>query len=260
MGIVNVTPDSFSDGGDFIDPGKAITHAQKLIADGADIIDIGGESTRPGAAPVSPQEEMDRVIPVIAGLRDCGKLISIDTRHATTMKEAIKAGAGMVNDVTALMNDPDSVHIVSSTNTLVCLMHMQGQPQTMQDNPNYTNVVQEVSEFLLRRIEFCETNGIDKGRIVVDPGIGFGKALTHNLKIIRNVSEFKKCGVPVLVGASRKRFIEAICPGAGMRQRLGGSLATALWCLQQGAALFRVHDVAETKQAFNIYQAIRDSV
>lgn len=259
MGIVNVTPDSFSDGGRFIDPQRAITHARQLIVEGADIIDIGGESTRPGATPVSPQEEMDRVMPVIEGLRDCGKLISIDTRHASTMRAALAAGAGMVNDVTALTGDPDSINVISSSNALVCLMHMKGTPTDMQNKPSYVNVMREISDFLLRRIAFCEAAGIDKGRIVADPGIGFGKELIHNLDIIRCVSEFKKLGVPVLLGASRKRFIEAICPGAEMHQRLGGSLAVALWCLQQGTTLFRVHDVAATKQAFEVYQAILES-
>ena len=259
MGIVNVTPDSFFDGGRFIDPQRAIAHAHQLIGEGADIIDIGGESTRPGATPVSPQEELDRVMPVIEGLKDCGKLISIDTRHASTMRAALAAGAGMVNDVTALSGDSDSINVISASNALVCLMHMKGTPAGMQNKPSYVNVVQEISDFLLRRIELCEAAGIDKSRIVADPGIGFGKELIHNLNIIRCVSEFRNLEVPVLIGASRKRFIEAICPAAAAHQRLGGSLAVALWCLQQGATLFRVHDVAATKQAFEVYQAILES-
>lgn len=258
MGILNVTPDSFSDGGRFIDPGKAVDHALRMIREGADIIDIGGESSRPGAAPVSPQEEMDRVLPVVEALKSCGALLSIDTRHAATMKAAIAAGAGMVNDITALAGDPDSVRVVAEAAVPVCLMHMQGTPQTMQDNPAYVNPVQEICDFLLHRIDFCEKNGVLKQNMIVDPGIGFGKRLSDNLDIIRNVSYFKKTGVPVLVGASRKRFIEELFPDAGTHQRIPGSVAVALWCLQQGASLFRVHDVAETKQAFAIFEALKN--
>lgn len=259
MGIVNVTPDSFSDGGRFIDPARAIAHARQLIAEGADIIDIGGESTRPGATPVSPQEEMDRVIPVIEGLKDCGKLVSIDTRHAATMRAALAAGAGMVNDVTALAGDPDSLRTVAEAGVPVCLMHMKGTPADMQNNPSYVNPAQEIGTFLQQRIDICKTAGILKKNIIVDPGIGFGKALSHNLDIIRSVSEFGKTGVPVLVGASRKRFIQEIFPGAETHQRLGGSLAVALWCLRQGVTLFRAHDVAQTKQAIAVYRALWES-
>jgi dihydropteroate synthase len=259
MGILNVTPDSFSDGGRFIDPARAEEHALRMIAEGADIVDIGGESTRPGAAPVLPQEEMDRVLPVIERLKGCGTLLSVDTRHAATMKAAVAAGAGMINDITALEGDPDSVRVAAQTGIPVCLMHMQGTPQTMQDNPAYVNPVQEICDFLLRRIDFCEKNGVLKQNIIVDPGIGFGKRLTHNLDIIRNVSYFAKTGVPVLIGASRKRFIEELFPDAGKHHRTPGSVAVALWCLQQGASLFRVHDVAETKQAFAVFNAIRNS-
>ena len=256
MGILNVTPDSFSDGGRFIEPAKAVDHALRMIREGADIIDIGGESTRPGAEPVSPQEEMDRVIPVIERLKSCDALISIDTRHAATMKAAIAAGAGMVNDITALAGDPDSVRVVAQAAIPVCLMHMQGTPQTMQDNPAYVNPVQEICDFLLRRIDFCEKNGVLKQNIIVDPGIGFGKLLAHNLDIIHNVSYLLKTGVPVLIGASRKRFIEELFPDAGRHHRTPGSVAVALWCLQQGASIFRVHDVAETKQAFTIWREL----
>ena len=228
MGIVNVTPDSFSDGGRFIDPQRAIAHARQLIDEGADIVDIGGESTRPGATPVSVQEEIDRVIPVIEGLKDCGKLISIDTRHAATMRAALAAGAGMVNDVTALSGDSESINAILSSNALICLMHMKGAPVDMQNKPSYVNAVQEIADFLLRRIEFCETAGIDKSRIVADPGIGFGKALSHNLEILGNVAYLNKLGVPLLIGASRKRFIEDIFPGTETHQRLHGSLAVRI--------------------------------
>lgn len=258
MGIVNVTPDSFSDGGRFIDPARAVAHAHQLIAEGADIIDIGGESTRPGAAAVSAQEEIDRVIPVIEGLKGCGKLISIDTRHAATMRAALAAGAGMVNDVTALAGDPDSLRTVAEAGVPVCLMHMKGTPADMQNSPSYVNPAQEIAAFLRQRIDICEAAGILKQNIITDPGIGFGKALPHNLDIIRSVSEFGKNGIPVLIGASRKRFIQEIFPGADMHQRLGGSLAVALWCLQQGVTLFRVHDVAQTKQAIAVFLAIKN--
>lgn len=261
MGIVNVTPDSFSDGGNFLDHDRAVTHALRLIEEGAGIIDIGGESTRPGALPVSPQEEMDRVVPVIEALKGCGVLVSIDTRNSATMRAAISAGAGMVNDVSALRHDPDSLKIVANANVKLCLMHMKGEPRTMQNRPIYEDVTREVHDFLAERVSFCETAGIDKGRLVIDPGIGFGKGFEDNIQLIRNVSEIKKLGIPLLVGASRKSFIWRVCsdflPEGDPSQRVAGSIAAALWCWQQGASIFRVHDVAETRQAFAVYQAIR---
>ncbi len=256
MGIVNVTPDSFSDGGRFIDPKRAIDHAKRLIEEGAAIVDIGGESTRPGAAPVSPAAEIDRIIPVVEGLKGCGAHISVDTRHAATMKAALKAGAGIINDISALMDDPESISVVSPGKTLICLMHRQGEPMTMQKNPHYNNVLQEVFNFLQERISFCASHRIDKSRLLIDPGIGFGKSFDHNMTLIHNMARFQELGVPVLVGLSRKSFIEKICPGTPADRRLPGSLTTALWCLQQGVQVFRVHDVAETRQAFAVFQKI----
>lgn len=264
MGIVNVTPDSFSDGGRFTDPERAASHARRLVAEGAGIIDIGGESTRPGARPVPATEEIERVVPVIERLRDCGAVISIDTRHAATMKAAVAAGATMVNDVSALSHDPESLPFLAGTGAAagvkICLMHMKGDPQTMQDRPVYEDVVREVYDFLAARIALCETSGIERNRLVIDPGIGFGKGFEHNIELIRSVSEFRKLGVPILVGASRKSFIGRICadflPPSEPAQRVAGSLAAALLCWQQGASIFRVHDVAETRQALAVARAV----
>jgi dihydropteroate synthase len=259
MGIVNVTPDSFSDGGKFSNPHTAIAHAQKLIDEGADIIDIGGESTRPGARPVSAQEEMDRVIPVIEGLKGCDALISIDTRYPQTMTESVRAGAGMINDVSALTGS-DSLATAARLDVPVCLMHMKGDPQTMQNNPIYRDVSKEVFGFLQERIEACIAAGIRKEFLIADPGIGFGKGLQHNLILLRDVSKLQDLGVPILVGLSRKSFIANIAGDSVTRddpaQRLPGSVAASLWCLQQGVQIFRTHDVAQTRQAFDVYEAI----
>lgn len=257
MGIINVTPDSFSDGGSYIEAEEAIDHGWRLVEEGADILDIGGESTRPDADPVSPQQEMDRVLPVIEGLKDCGKIISVDTRHAATMLEAANAGAGMINDVTALQQDDESMNAAANSNLPVCLMHMQGTPQTMQQNPQYDDVVTDVRSFLESRINACEEAGITKDRIVIDPGIGFGKTLQHNLTLLHNINELKSLEVPVLLGLSRKSFIEKICPGTPANDRLPGSIAAALWVLEQGADILRVHDVAATRQAVSVFEAIR---
>ncbi len=253
-----MTPDSFSDGGQFSEAGKAIDHGLKLIEQGADILDIGGESTRPGAASVSPQQEMDRVLPVIEGLKNSGAMLSVDTRHAETMRATAQAGASMINDITALQGDPESLSVVARSNLPVCLMHMQGQPQTMQQNPDYNDVVADISAFLAGRIKVCLDAGIPKNRIIIDPGIGFGKTLEHNLALLKNIATFKSLGVPVLLGASRKSFIEKICSDAATDKRLPGSLAAALWGLQQGVDIFRVHDLAETKQAFAVFEAINN--
>ncbi len=257
MGIVNVTPDSFSDGGRYLDAQAAIDHGLRLIEEGAQILDIGGESTRPGARPVSEQEEQDRILPVIEGLKGAGGLISADTRNAGTMRAAIQAGVGMINDVTALQGD-GAVETVADSDALVCLMHMQGSPQTMQKAPEYGDVVQDVFDFLSTRIRCCVEAGIAQERIIADPGIGFGKTLCHNVDILKNLSKFEELGVPVLLGTSRKSFIEKIQPGAKADQRLPGSLASLLWGYGQGIRLFRVHDVAESVQALNVYAAIAD--
>ena len=260
MGVVNVTPDSFSDGGAFYNPEKAIEHGLRLVEDGADILDIGGESTRPHADPVSPQQEMDRVLPMIDGLRDCGCLISIDTRHAGTMQAALRAGAGMINDVTALEGDPESLAVAAQSSAYVCLMHMQGQPQTMQDDPHYDDVIADITAYLRGRIEACRAAGIDQSRLLVDPGIGFGKTLAHNLTILRHLEAFEALGVPVLLGLSRKSFIEKLCPDTPASERLPGSLAGALWGAQRGVAVLRVHDVAATRQALTVWRSIQETL
>lgn len=256
MGVINVTPDSFSDGGLFADPQRAIEHGFRLAQEGADILDIGGESTRPGAASVSVQQEMDRVLPVIEGLRGCGTLLSIDTRHAATMRAAVRAGAGIINDITAL-EDKEGLKAAAESGVTVCLMHMQGTPQTMQKNPHYGDVVAEVKSYLAARIEDCVLAGIAREKIIIDPGIGFGKTLAHNLTLLKNLHAFSALGVPVLVGLSRKSFIDKICPGTPADERLPGSLAAALWAREQGASIFRVHDVAATRQAFAVFKAMQ---
>ena len=252
MGIVNVTPDSFSDGGNYADPQRAIEHGQKLIGEGANILDIGGESTRPGAAPVSLGEELDRVLLVIEGLRGTGIPISIDTRHAEVMKAALAAGANIINDVTALEGDPASMKVAAGTDAPVILMHMQGEPGTMQDDPRYDDVVLDVFDYLSGRIEACEAAGIPRSRLVIDPGIGFGKTPTHNLDLLESLAVFHATGVPVLLGASRKRFIGTIDRRASVMDRLGGSLAAALAGAERGAQIIRVHDVKETVQALEV--------
>lgn len=255
MGIVNVTPDSFSDGGQFVTASSAIEHGLSLIEEGASIVDIGGESTRPGAEPISMQQEIDRVIPVVEGLCESGAIISIDTRHAGVMEEALKAGASMINDVTALSGE-GAIDVAKNAQH-ICLMHMQGMPQNMQDNPNYDDVVQDIYAYFESRINQCSEAGIDKGRLIVDPGIGFGKTLQHNLKIISQIGRFHDLGVSVMLGASRKSFIAKICNDVPADQRLAGSLAAVLAGLDRGVKIFRVHDVAETRQAIEVWQAIQ---
>lgn len=255
MGIVNVTPDSFSDGGSFLATDAAVSHGSQLAKQGADILDIGGESTRPNAESVSIDEELRRVLPVITGLKDCGKLISIDTRHAAVMEKAIEAGAGMINDVAALQDD-GALRLAAQAGVPVCLMHMQGDPQTMQNAPRYDNVLDEIKSFLSNRIDLFLQSGGQERNVVIDPGIGFGKALEHNLLILNNTSYFKALGFPVLIGLSRKSFIEHIDNGAAPDHRLGGSLAGAISCAVQGVDILRVHDVQETVQALSVYNAI----
>lgn len=257
MGIVNVTPDSFSDGGDYFDPDKAIAHGLKLLDEGADILDIGGESTRPGAKVVSVADEINRVVPVIKGLAKKSCKISIDTRNSETMMAALDAGAIIVNDVTALTGDEASLGVVAASKADVCLMHMQGQPQTMQENPEYGDVVGDVYRYLKGRIDACEVAGIAKDRIIIDVGIGFGKTLAHNLLLLNKISEFQSLGVRILLGTSRKSFIEKIVPNSPATDRLAGSLASALWGVQNGVDIIRVHDVKETKQALEVWSAIQ---
>ena len=253
MGIVNVTPDSFSDGGQHLQRDAAMAHAKRLIAEGADIIDIGGESTRPGAQSVGVQEELDRVLPIIEGLRDAPVPISVDTCKPQVMQAAIAAGAQMVNDINALQNTA-AMNAVAAGNVAVCLMHKQGDPQTMQTQPQYQNAVTEVGEFLRERIAAAEAAGIGRERIVIDPGFGFGKTLAHNLDLLRHLDKLRELGVPVLAGLSRKSMLGAIT-GQDVNHRLAASVAAALIAVQRGAAIVRVHDVRETVDALKIWNA-----
>lgn len=256
MGIVNVTPDSFSDGGRFDDADAAIDHALQMVRDGADILDIGGESTRPGAEPVSEAEEAERVIPVIRGVRRHSDVaISIDTMKPAVAAAAVESGATIWNDVNALQA-PGAVELAARLGCGVVLMHMQGAPQTMQKDPHYEDVVREVSTALSRRAEAVIAAGVARDNIWLDPGIGFGKTLQHNVELLRSISALSRLGFPLLVGASRKRFIAAIDKDAPAGQRLGGSLYAALHAAQEGAACVRVHDVRETVQAFRVRAAI----
>lgn len=256
MGIVNVTPDSFSDGGQFAESSAAIEHGLRLVEEGADIIDVGGESTRPGADPVPVAEEIDRTIPVVAALAKAGALVSIDTRHPGTMIAAIDAGAGIVNDVTALTGDPDSADVVARRRVPVVLMHMRGEPRTMQARPHYDDAVTDIRTYLAGRLAHCVKAGIAEDAVALDPGIGFGKTVAHNLELLRGLPALAALGRPLLVGASRKSFIGRLGGDAPATNRLGGSLAAALFAAANGARLLRVHDVAATRQALAIWQAL----
>ena len=257
MGIVNTTPDSFSDGGRYLDTKAAVNHARALIDDGADIIDIGGESTRPNAAPVSPEDEQARILPVIKALQGCGATLSVDTRNAATLRAALDAGASMLNDVSALTHDPAMLSLVAGISGPVCLMHMKGDPASMQQDPIYKDVVDDIYMYLSARMDTCVAAGIAKDRLVIDPGIGFGKTVAHNLSLLANLARFTQLGVPVMVGASRKRFIGMLDRDSAPNERLAGSLAAVLAAYNHGARIFRVHDVAATRQALAISAAIR---
>ncbi len=259
MGVVNVTPDSFSDGGRYASRPAAIAHSRALMAAGADILDIGGESTRPGAAPVSIAEELDRVVPIIEELAKEGALVSIDTRRAAVMRAALAAGARIVNDVTALAGDPESLPIVAESGAAVVLMHMQGEPRTMQQDPTYRDAPLDIYDFFAERIAACTAAGIDPARIALDPGIGFGKRDPHNLAILADLALYHGFGCALLLGVSRKSFIGRLSRGEDASQRLGGSLAAAIAGLDRGVQVIRVHDVAETAQAVAIWQAIADT-
>jgi len=255
MGIVNVTPDSFSDGGQFSTTSLAIEHAMKLVEDGADILDIGGESTRPNAEPVSLEEELRRVIPVIEGIaRRCDTPISIDTYKPPVMRAAVAAGASLVNDVRGLQ-EPGAIEVVAQCNAGVCLMHMPGTPQTMQNDPRYDDVVAEVRDFLLARAAACETAGISRERIMLDPGFGFGKRSVHNIALLRELEPLCRLGYPVLVGLSRKSVLGQIT-GNDVADRLPASLAAAVVAAMKGAAVVRVHDVKATRDALAVVAAI----
>ena len=259
-GIVNATPDSFSDGGRHEDPSAAIEAAHNMAAAGAALIDVGGESTRPGAKPVWEEDEAKRVLPVVEQLARAGTAVSIDTRKAAVMEAALRAGAGLVNDVSALIYDDRSAGIVAAAECPVVLMHHKGAPETMQQAPHYDGpVLFEVYDWLEERIEAAVAAGIDRGRIIVDPGIGFGKTVQHNLQLINGLSLFHGLGCPIMLGASRKRMIGALSGEAPADQRLAGSIALALKAADQGVQLLRVHDVPETVQALRVWRGMRDA-
>jgi dihydropteroate synthase len=249
MGVVNVTPDSFSDGGQYLEPAAAIAQALKLHAEGADLVDIGGESTRPGAAAVTADEEIRRVVPVIEALRQRGVLVSIDTRKAAVMRAAIDAGARMINDISALHHDPGSLAAAGASGLPVVLMHSQGEPATMQLQPTYDRAALDVFDQLAQRIDAWTDAGFERSRLLVDPGIGFGKTVEHNLEILSRLGLYLGLGLPILLGVSRKSFIGRLAGGAPPAERVAGSLAGALHGLAAGAAVLRVHDVAATQQA-----------
>jgi dihydropteroate synthase len=257
MGVLNITPDSFSDGGRYADPARALDRAREMLAEGANLIDIGGESTRPGAAATPERDEVDRVIPLLERLRpECdarGVPISVDTRKPAVMRAAIAAGAGMINDVSALRGS-GALEAVAGSAVAVCLMHMQGEPATMQQHVVYTDVVTEVKNFLNQRALACEAAGIARERIVVDPGFGFGKTVEHNLILLSRLAEIVAPGLPVAVGLSRKSTIGAIT-GRGVNERVAGSIAAALAAVARGAAIIRAHDVRETVDALKVWHA-----
>jgi dihydropteroate synthase len=256
MGVVNITPDSFSDGGQFASTEAAIAHALRLEAEGAVILDIGGESTRPGSAGTPLKEELARVLPVIEGIvRQSKVLVSIDTRKAEVMRQAIAAGAAMINDITALTHDPEALEVAAMSGLPVVLMHALGDPRTMQDDPRYDDVATDVLDYLGARVAACEEAGIPRSRLVVDPGIGFGKTLAHNLLLMSQLGLFHGLGCPVMLGASRKRFIGLLTNESAAGQRVNGSIGAALAGAAQGVQHIRVHDVKETKAALDVFMA-----
>ena len=265
MGILNVTPDSFYDGGKYNKTELAIKHAEEMIEEGADIIDIGGESTRPGAEPISIEEEKKRVLPVISELRKRNKdiKISVDTYKSEVAEEAIDMGATIVNDVSGLQFDKNMPEVISKKNVSVIIMHIKGTPRDMQINPTYEDVVKEIKEFLKERIEYATENGINKRNIFIDPGIGFGKTTEHNLEILKRLKEFKELGFPVVLGTSRKSFIGRILGTEENpippEERLEGSIATYVWAVIQGVDILRVHDVKQTKMALKVIDRIINS-
>ena len=259
MGIVNVTPDSFSDGGASLTPAGALVRGRDAVSEGADILDIGGESTRPGASPVDVDEELRRVLPAIERLAGLGAPLSIDSRKAPVMRAALDAGAGLVNDVSALQHDPESLDLVAGRAVPIVLMHAGGDPRTMQEDPIYDHVGLDVFDFLEARIEACTRAGIARDRIVVDPGIGFGKTLAHNIALLRDLALFHATGRPLLLGASRKSFIGRLTGEAVASRRVAGSIAAALLGIAAGAHVLRVHDVAGTVQAVALWRSVMDT-
>jgi dihydropteroate synthase len=260
VGVLNVTPDSFSDGGDFLDPAEAASHAAAMLDEGAGIIDVGGESTRPGSDPVTREEEARRVVPVVEEIvsERTDAIISIDTYRAATAEAALRAGASIVNDVTALRGDPRMARVVAEARCPVVLMHMLGEPRTMQRDPRYADVVREVRDFLAGRAEHAVAAGVEPKSIILDPGIGFGKTLEHNLALLRHLDELVALGFPVLVGASRKSFLSRITGVEEAKGRVAGTVATNVVAYEKGATLFRVHDVRPNREALAVARAILD--
>jgi dihydropteroate synthase len=255
MGIVNVTPDSFSDGGRWLDHADAIAHGRELVAEGAAILDVGGESTRPGAEPVGADEELRRVVPVVEGLRATGAQLSVDTTKRVVAEAALGAGATLVNDVSALRFDPELAGLVADAGCDVCLMHMLGEPRTMQDDPRYDDVVDDVRAFLEERLAFATAQGIAEERVLLDPGIGFGKTLEHNLELLRRLDELAALGRPLVVGTSRKAFLGRLTGRAVAAERVAGTVAANVLSLERGATVFRVHDVAPNVEALTVAAA-----
>jgi dihydropteroate synthase len=254
MGVVNVTPDSFSDGGAFDDAAAAIAHGKRLISEGARIVDVGGESTRPGADPVPTAEELDRVLPIIEGLRNTGAQISVDTMKREVAEAAVRHGATYVNDVTAFRHDPELAAFVADHDLDCCLMHMLGEPRTMQNDPRYDDVVDDVKAFLHDRLDAATAAGIDEGKIQLDPGIGFGKTLEHNLELLNRLEELTTLGRPIVIGTSRKSFLGRIT-GRDVTERVHATVATTVLAFERGARVFRVHDVAATADALAVAAA-----
>src|SRR5262245_11214996 len=255
MGVVNVTPDSFSDGGLYLAPGAAVEHGRELVEAGAEIVDVGGESTRPGAAAVEPEVELERTRPVVAGLAETGAEVSIDTSKRTVAAAALDAGAAIVNDISALRADPELAGLCADRECGVVLMHMQGTPRTMQLDPTYDDLVEDVKAFLAERIAYAVGEGVAEERIWVDPGIGFGKTVEHNLELLRRLGELRDLGRPVVIGTSRKSFLGKLT-GREVDERLGGTIASNVLALAAGADIFRVHDVAEVGEALRSAEAI----
>jgi dihydropteroate synthase len=255
MGVVNVTPDSFSDGGLFLEADAAVEHGERLAAEGAEILDVGGESTRPGADPVPEDEELRRVRPVVERLAGAGHRVSIDTAKLGVAREALDAGAGIVNDVSAFRFEPELAGLVADRRADCCLMHMLGEPRTMQDDPRYDDVVSDVKSFLEERLAFAVSEGVPEARVWLDPGIGFGKTVEHNLELLRRLDEIVAIGRPVVVGTSRKSFLGKLTGGRPEGERLPGTIATNVLAFERGAAVFRVHDVAEVADALRVAAA-----
>ena len=256
MGVLNVTPDSMSDGGKYLDPVAAIAHGQKLLADGADLLDIGGETTRPGAAATPPEIEQARILPVIQALAAAGAVISVDTRNAATMRAALQAGARIVNDVSALRHDPDAVRVLADSDCQVILMHMRGTPATMAQHKTYGDIAEDVTRELADRIAFAVAAGIARHRIAIDPGIGFAKGKTENLALLPKLDTLKRLGRPIVVGVSRKGFIGLLTGEPNPAKTAPGSIAAALFATLHGASMLRVHDVAETVQAVRVWRGL----